>query len=105
MRSVASFAILTGLVVGIVGGLFEGAPWLGVGAAIGVLGVGALWLLAVRKDPIGLLKAEAEVESMASGYPTHANEMPQQGRAEAVQVKELVRRPGTDAQMTRDKSA
>jgi hypothetical protein len=89
MRALAIFAIVLGLVLGAVGGLLGDQAWLGAGAGIALLGVTGLWTLAIFKDPASLLKAEGDVEAMASGWPTRPNEMLQQREPAPLQTTEL----------------
>jgi hypothetical protein len=79
MHWAAILAIVVGVLIGVIGGQFGGAFWLGVGAATVTLGVALLWGLAIWKSPREVMKAEADVDAMASGYPAHMMEPVAQG--------------------------
>ena len=79
MHRVAILAIVVGVLIGVIGWPLGGAIWLGMGAATVTVGVAALWGLAIWKSPREALKAEADVEEMASGYPTRMVEPAAQG--------------------------
>jgi len=102
MHRAAIAAIVTGLVVGIIGGLVAGQFWLGVGVAIVTGGLVALWGFAVWKNPSEVLKAEADVEAMASGYPPRVDERMPQSQIASAQIIDVPKpRPANDAQPTK----
>ena len=63
MAKALAVVLVAGLGVGIVGGLLSSAAWLAAGGLIAVLGVVALYLAGVLKNPIAVAKAEAVTES------------------------------------------
>jgi hypothetical protein len=79
MHRVAILAIVVGVLIGVIGGPLGGTVWLGVGAATVTVGATALWGLAIWKSPREAAKAMADVEAMASGYPTPTTEHAAQG--------------------------
>jgi hypothetical protein len=68
VRAIA-IAIAVGSILGGVGGMVAGGDWLWVGGCVLVLAVFALYAVAIWKNPSGLIRAEADVEAMSSGYP------------------------------------
>jgi hypothetical protein len=69
MTKAIATVMAVGLVMGIVGGVIQGEPWLGLGGVLLVGGVIALYVLGIWKNPLGVAKAEMEVEEMSLGYP------------------------------------
>jgi hypothetical protein len=94
MHRVAILVIVVGVLIGVIGGPFGGAIWLGVGAATVTVGVTALWGLAIWKNPRDTMKVEADVEAMASGYPTRMMEPAVQGDIRSSPATTLVMKQG-----------
>ena len=94
MHRVAIFAIVVGVLIGVIEGWLGGAIWLGVGAATVTVGVTALWGLAIWKSPRDALKTDADVEAMASGYPTRMMEPAAQGEVRSTPATTLVMKTG-----------
>ena len=86
MHRVAIIAIVVGVVIGAIGGLLVGAFWIGVGVAVVTMGVTVPCGLAIWKNPVDALKAQAEVEAMASGYPPRTIEPSVQREVGSAQI-------------------
>jgi len=91
MPRLAILAIVIGVAVGIVGGLLAKEVWIDVGSGIAAAGVVALYCLALWKNPHETLKAQADVEATAEGYPppTAGSPPPSSGTPSA----QIVQRP------------
>ena len=94
MHRAAVLAIVVGLLIGVVGGPLAGMFWLGVGAVTATVGITVLWGLAIWKNPAAVIKAEAEVEAMASGYPTRVMEPTAQDEIGSTPTSALVMKKG-----------
>jgi hypothetical protein len=94
MHRVGILAGIVGVLIGIVGGVLGGAVWLGVGAAVALVGVAALWGLAIWKNPSELMKVESDVEAMASGFPTRVMEPMAQGEIRSTPTSTLALKKG-----------
>jgi hypothetical protein len=68
--------VAVGLVIGTVGGLLASDDAVQIGLAIVVCGAGALYLFGILKNPLGVVKAEMDVESEFSGYPPNPSVKP-----------------------------
>ena len=64
-------------------------------------GIVVLWCLAIWKNPTEALKAEADVEAMASGYPPRITEPPRKQVSSAQTIVASVSPPVNDAQPTK----
>lgn len=87
MHRIAILAIILGVAVGIAGGVFAIEAWIDVGEGVAMAGIVALYCLAIGKKPIETLKAQAEVETLAAGYPQESiGSPPSSSAAAAAQI-------------------
>lgn len=70
--------IAAGVAIGTIGGLAGGSAWLYAGMVMVAIGVCGLYALGILKNPIGVVKAEMQVEAEFSGYPPDASVKPEQ---------------------------
>ena len=82
--------IAVGAVIGTIGGLIAGEKWISIGGIVLVLGVGALYAIGIWRNPLGVARAEADVEAAFSGYPQHSVKPEQQ---ESTRVQQESRPP------------
>jgi hypothetical protein len=78
MTRAIAIVIAVGAVIGTVGGLIAGENWISIGGLVLVLGVGALYAIGILRNPLGVARAEADVEAAFSGYPVHSVKPEQQ---------------------------
>ena len=72
MLKIITLVVIAGVAIGIVGGVVEGSSSLYIGALIAVIGISALYAYAIWKNPIGVVKPEADVTTQAEGMPPAA---------------------------------
>ena len=71
MIRVIATVIALGALIGAIGGLVAGERWLSIGGLIVVVAVGALYAIGIWRNPLGVARAEADVEATFSGYPIY----------------------------------
>lgn len=71
MTKAIATVIAAGIVVGTIGGLAGSDLWLYVGMSVMVAGTCALYAFGLVKNPLGVVKAEMDVEAQFSGYPQY----------------------------------
>lgn len=81
MTKAIAIVIALGLAIGIIGGIVGGERWSYAGGLVAVVGVCALYAFGILKNPLGVVKAEAQVEAEFSGYPPNAGVKPEQQQA------------------------
>jgi hypothetical protein len=92
--------IAAGVVVGVGGGIVQSGAWFHGGELVVIIGLAALYGYAIWKNPVGVVKAEADVTSQAEGLPPHPmtqQELPRQPVATLVVDVPSNNTPHTDA--------
>ena len=88
MAKVIAVVIAVGLAIGTIGGIIAGNDWLYTGTVIVVVGVCALYAFGILRNPIGVARAEMQVEAEFSGYPPNASVKPEQQQATRTEQEE-----------------
>ena len=78
MTKAIATVIAAGIAIGTIRGLAGSDLWLYVGMSVMVAGICALYAFGLVKNPLGVIKAEMDVEAQFSGYPEHGVKPEQQ---------------------------